>query len=679
MDALLPHHDGSALHVSTQTPALGDTVTLRLRVPVGYGPLKAVRVRENPDHEPRWTDARLTGTAAGWDWWQADIVVENPRHGYRWLLVHDAAAPAYTVEMKPRHATSGRANAGRGNAGRTEWLNQSGLHPIETLDSEDFALLATPAAPEWLAETVMYQVFPDRFARSSGADSHATPEWAIAARWDEPVDPVLPGRSKQFYGGDLDGITEHLDHLTALGVTMLYLTPIFPARSNHRYDASSFVDVDELLGGREALIRLVGEAHARGLKVIGDLTTNHSGDAHEWFQAALGKPDAPEGDFYYFTNDEHTEYVGWLGTPSLPKFNWNSTELRRRFIEGDDSVVAHWLKEPYNFDGWRVDVANMTGRMGAEDLNEEVRQIIRRTMEDVNPDTVLLAESTNDAASDLQGDAWHGAMTYPSFTRPVWGWLTEPGDTSHVTADGSIDPEAWFFGQPIGGIPNYSARDFSEMTVRFTASIPWRIRLGNMNALDTHDTARFRTHAPAENVPLALALSVTLPGVPVVFAGDEFGLSGDDGEMSRTPIPWGTETDPPVAPTLVVYRQLIALRRELPTLSHGGLRWLHVADDALVFVREDAAATVLVVVARSPLTVTLPTNAFGVELEATGATAAGASGSTESEADVAAPAFLTGNATLTSAAAGLTLSAAARTCAIWTLPGVEQPATSAAR
>ncbi|EAR24688.1 maltodextrin glucosidase [marine actinobacterium PHSC20C1] len=655
MDALLPHHDGSALHVSTQTPALGDIVTLRLRVPVGYGPLKAVRVRENPDHEPRWTDARLTGTAAGWDWWQAEIVVDNPRHGYRWLLVHDGPGA-----VAGAHAVDAAQARSQGNAGRIEWLNQAGLQSIESLDSEDFALLATPAAPEWLAETVMYQVFPDRFARSSAADAHAKPEWAIAARWDEPVDPVLPGRSQQFYGGDLDGITEHLDHLLSLGVTMLYLTPVFPARSNHRYDASSFVDVDDLLGGREALIRLVGEAHARGLKVIGDLTTNHSGDAHEWFQAALGMPDAAEGDFYYFTNNEHTEYVGWLGTPTLPKFNWNSQELRRRFIEGDDSVVAHWLKAPYNFDGWRVDVANMTGRMGAEDLNEEVRQIIRRTMEDVNPDTVLLAESTNDAASDLQGDGWHGAMTYPSFTRPVWGWLTEPGDTSHVTADGSIDPEAWFFGQPIGGIPNYSARDFAEMTVRFTASIPWRIRVGNMNPLDTHDTARFRTHAPAENVPLALALSVTLPGVPVVFAGDEFGLSGDDGEMSRTPIPWGTESSPEVAPTLEFYRQLIALRTQLPTLSHGGLRWLHVADDALVFVREDAAATVLVVVARSPLSVTLPPGAIAAE----GLVADGAS-----------PAFLTGDATLASTAAGLTLSAAAHTCAIWTLPGVEHPAS----
>ena len=184
------------------------------------------------------------------------------------------------------------------------------------------------------------------------------------------------------------------------------------------------------------------------------------------------------------------------------------------------------------------------------------------------------------------------------------------------------------------------------MTVRFTASIPWRIRLGNMNALNTHDTARFRTHAPAENVPLALALSVTLPGVPVVFAGDEFGLSGDDGEMSRTPMPWGTENDPAVAPTLELYRQLIGLRRELPALSHGGLRWLHVDDDALVFVREDADATVLVVVARSPLTVTLPSNALAVAGLAVATdsahVAAAASGHASHRADVAAPAFLAG-------------------------------------
>lgn len=642
MHPLLPHHDGSPLHVSTQSPALGDWVAVRLRVPVEHGPLAAVRVRENPDHEPRWTDAEHIGTAAGWHWWQARIQVTTPHHTYRWLLVHERSDPA-----------------GGGSAGGVEWLTQSGLHRIEALDADDFVLLATPGAPDWLHESVIYQVFPDRFARSRAADEHPTPDWAIETHWDDPVDPVLPGRSQQFYGGDLNGVREHLDHIQSLGATMIYLTPIFPARSNHRYDSTSFHDIDALLGGREALVRLVEEAHARGLKVIGDLTLNHCGDGHEWFQRALASPDAPEGDFFVFTNDDRTEYVSWMNTPTLPKFDWNSTELRRRFFDGDDSVVTRWLAAPYHLDGWRVDVANMTGRLGAQDLNAEVRQLMWRAMQLVNPDTVLLAEVTNDATSDLQGDAWHGAMTYPPFTRPIWGWLSEPGDTTHPAVDGSLDPEAWFFGQPIGGIPSYTARDVAEMTVRFTAGIPWRIRLGTMNALDTHDTARFRTHTPAENVPLALALSVTLPGVPVVFAGDEFGLIGHDGEMSRTPMPWGTEGEAPAAETLELYRALLGLRRELPTLSHGGMRWIHVGEDALAFVRESAQATVLVVAARSALTLSLPRSAL-------------ASPAPEG----CEPAFLSGAGTLTVTESSIELEAVDRSCAVWVMPGVAVPADS---
>src|SRR5690606_19008303 len=149
-----------------------------------------------------------------------------------------------------------------------------------------------------------------------------------------------------------------------------------PARSNHRYDALSFDHVDPLLGGDEALIRLVEAAHARGLKVIGDLTTNHSGDAHEWFRAAYGNPGVPESAFYLWLNEEQTDYVSWLGHKSLPKFDWSSPELRRRFIGGPDSVVARFLQPPFSLDGWRIDVANMTGRYRDRDLNEEVRTTI---------------------------------------------------------------------------------------------------------------------------------------------------------------------------------------------------------------------------------------------------------------------------------------------------------------
>lgn len=533
-------------------------------------------VRSNPDQEPHWDAALRIGAAQGWDWWQAEVTVANPRHRYRWMLVHDAADS--------------------GSSPIVQWINQEGVHTGEVLDASDFSLLTSPAPPSWLTDGVMYQIFPDRFSRSSNGLSRSAPEWSRPAQWGDPVDPVMPARVEQHFGGDLDGITERLDHLRDLGVNILYLTPFFPGASNHRYDAASFTTVDPHLGGEEALIRLVETAHSAGMKVIGDLTTNHSGDRHEWFQRAVHDPQSPERGFYYFTADgpADAEYESWLGTSTLPKFNWACQELREAFIEGPDSVVAKWLKPPFNLDGWRIDVANMTGRLRSVDLNKEVRTILRSTMEQVKPDSVLLAESTNDATSDLTGDAWHGAMTYPSFTRPLWSWLSAPQHTEYRTADGSVETAPWFFGQPAGGIPEGSARDFAEAVDRFNAPIPWRLRLGNMQPLDTHDTARFAQNAAPGTVPVAVALQMTMPGLPTVFAGDEFGLTGADGELSRTPLPWSQLRDSEVKERIRLYRELIGLRHRHRVLRDGGMRWLHADEHCIVFVRESSAESVLV-------------------------------------------------------------------------------------
>jgi len=566
---LEPHHDGSPLFVSHHAPALGDRVRVRVRIPHEFGPVTAVRTRSNPNHEPRFAVASLIATVDGWDWWEAELEVENPVHGYRFLI--------------------------RMGDGRNLWLNGTGIHSIETLDTEDFKLITYPAPPDWASSSVMYQIFPDRFARSARADGRPLPEWAEPAEWSDPVIHIGPSTAMQFYGGDLAGIQEHLNHLERLGVNLVYLTPVFPARSNHRYDALSFSQVDPLLGGDSAYVALIEAAHARGMRVIGDLTSNHSGDANEWFMASHRNPDSAESEFYYWLDPEQSTYVSWLGVPSLPKFNWNSRELRRRFIDGPDSIVAKWLKPPYSLDGWRIDVANMTGRYLDEDLNAEVRRIIRATMIDVNPDTILLGESTNDAASDFQGDAWHGAMTYTNFTRPIWGWLS------------SEQRESSYFGLPFGTIPSYSGGEVYAAHTQFAAGFPWRIRLHNMNALDTHDTPRFLTHAKPGTVPVALGLSVTMPGIPVIFAGDEFGLVGDDGEESRTPIPW--EGMDAATATIELYSALIHLRRDHEVLNTGGVRWLHASDDVLVYVRESAAECVLLVAARDDYELTLAANA----------------------------------------------------------------------
>jgi len=262
---------------------------------------------------------------------------------------------------------------------------------------------------EWAADAVVYQVFPDRFAKSV---ERPTPSWATAADWDDPIDLSRGSGSRQLYGGDLDGVVEHLDHLRSLGVNVLYLTPFFPAGSTHRYDATTFAHVDPLLGGDVALQSLTAAVHARGMRIIGDITPNHTGDKHEWFQAAL-RGEQPERGFYYFDDSIPGGYESWLGHRSLPKLNWQSSELHGRFAD----VLQRYID--LGLDGWRVDVANMTGRYRDVDLNRDVSKWMRAQI----GDRLLVAEHGHDFRPDLAARGWHGVMNYSGFMRPVWTWL----------------------------------------------------------------------------------------------------------------------------------------------------------------------------------------------------------------------------------------------------------------
>src|SRR5205823_9828629 len=177
------------------------------------------------------------------------------------------------------------------------------------------------------------------------------------------------------------------------GANAIYLTPIFPSGSNHRYDASSFDRVDPLLGGDEAFESLARAAGARGIRLIGDLTLNHTGRSHDWFLAGRADSHAPERGFYYFDPSLPNGYESWLGVPSLPKLDWRDDELRARMRR----VIEQWLDT--GFAGWRIDVANMTGRFRALDLNHEVARLAR----DAVGDALLIAEHGHDYRPDLDG------------------------------------------------------------------------------------------------------------------------------------------------------------------------------------------------------------------------------------------------------------------------------------
>lgn len=499
-------------------------------------------------------------------WYEAPLLLHNPVTRYRFMLVHQD--------------------------GVFDWLNGTGVWSYDVPDVFDFTLTSYGSAPAWSRAGVIYQIFPDRFARSAAADSRPTPDWAEPTRWGQIPEPGGDPAARQLYGGDLAGIEEHLDHLESLGVSTVYLTPIFPGRSAHRYDATTFDAVDPVLGGEDALVSLTTELHARRMRVVGDLTTNHTGAGHEWFVQASTEADAngrgssDTADFYLWRTHPG-DYVSWFDVPSLPKLNWASPQLRAQFVDGPKSVVAKWLAPPYNLNGWRIDVANMTGRYMGQDLAHEVARTVRATVESVRPDGVLVAEHMHDPSEDLRGDGWQSAMNYSGFTRPVWNWLGHPENAIN------------YLGLPTT-IPHRTGVNAARTMREFAALLPWQVSSYQWNNLGSHDTARLLTLLRDERLmEVAAGLLMTYPGTPMIFAGDEWGAHGLTGEQGRVTMPW----DNPKQQNHHIfhtYQALIALRNNHQALQDGGMRWLLVADDALAYLRETPEHTLLVLAARAP-------------------------------------------------------------------------------
>jgi len=542
-----PHHDGSELYVLDRPEEVGGKATLRLRTPRGAG--EQVWLRYVVDGEPRTAEAVVDEESGSETWWRADLPVPNALVRYRWLV--DGGSAGY------------------------RWVNGLGMHAHEVAGADDFVLALDPGAPAWHARSVVYQIFPDRFASSGAAAGAQRPDWAVPRDWDRLPEGRSRNTARELYGGDLRGVEQHLDHIEELGANLIYLTPFFPARSAHRYDASSFDEVDPLLGGDAALRSLLAAAHARDLRVLGDLTLNHCGAGHEWFLRAEEDPSSPEREMFFFDGSPPLGYACWVGVRSLPTLNWSSPELRKRM----ERVFRRWLDE--GLDGWRIDVANMVGRYKLMDLNHDVGAWARERI----GDGLLLAEHGHDYRPDLDGRGWHGVMNYSGFLRPTWWWLH----------GGTLETDV-FSDTPA---PAYSGLEAVSAMRAFRAGVSWEATVNSWTLLDSHDTARFRTvtASRAKHV-VGIGMQMTTPGVPMIFAGDEIGLEGEWGEDARRTMPWA---HPEVWDTelLASYRTLGKLRRSNDALARGGMRYFHVSDDAIAYIRETRDERLLCLAARA--------------------------------------------------------------------------------
>ncbi len=556
------HHDGSANYVSDLTPQLNDTVTIRLRTSRD-APLRHVLLRTTPDGEEHLAvmiSAEITPVC---QWWQIELTIREPIVNYRFVLLADDGVWFYSA------------------AGPSHYV---------PLDNTDFRILANHTVPAWLETAVFYQIFPERFANGDpsndpGPDSaEYQGKAAKTFAWGKPPDPDQPFPIT-FYGGDLNGIVEHLDYLQELGVNTLYLNPIFTAESNHKYDVTNYREVDPHFGGNEALIALRQALTERNMRYVLDIVPNHCGYWHPWFQKALTDPDSEEAGYFTFY-DHPDDYESWLGVWTLPKLNYTNQAVRDEIYEGDSAVFRHWLQPPYSADGWRVDVANMLARQGPSQQNAEIIRGIRQAVKSVEPQAYLMGETFFDGSGMMQGDQWDGVMNYMGLTLPFWHWLRGYKQWVHGLKQHTTSPVKW------------STAALIDSWQQSRAAIPWVLALQQYNLLDSHDTPRIRT-VVGENDDLhrlALIVLLTFPGVPGLYYGDEVGMVDDPVLAQRGCMPWNSaEWNHDL---LTFHKQLIALRKESEALRRGGFEVLLAEDDTFVYQRESIHDRMLVIAHR---------------------------------------------------------------------------------
>ncbi len=553
------HHDSSEVYVSEIAPRIGQTVSLRIRVP-RTADLRALFLRSRPDGEWKRQPMTRVESDACYDWHAAEMPIRKPHNNYCFQFL---------------------------TADGSFFLNQYGASPIDCPDWFNFTILGDYDAPAWVREQVFYQIFPDRFANGDPAIGWRAGQptaMGVAAqelKWGERPRRFQESRNVDYAGGDLPGLTGRLDYLVELGVSAIYLNPIFDAETNHYYIIRDFDHIAASLGGDAALAELRRAMDARGMKLVLDFTPNHIGFVHPWHTDALEDPGAESAE--YLCRDPQTGAIEhWLGVPHLVKLNYASQKLRQRIYGDADSPIRKWLRPPYRIDGWRLDVANMTGNFWRDQLDSEVWREMRASIKAENPQAYMMGEYFQDSSAHLQGDELDASMNYQGFNTPTRRWLG--------SGDVGISSE-----HPRGDPNPLSTEAMAQQWQLYLCSIPYIIALQQFNQIGGHDISRPLRVAGGDKalVQAGVALLMGFPGAPCVYYADEIGMDGGGDPDNRRCMPWD-ERDWD-ADMLRYHQRVIAIRRGSPALQRGGFQLLHAEGDLIAFQRQTRDERMIVV------------------------------------------------------------------------------------
>ncbi len=486
----------------------------------------------------------------------------------------------------------------------------------------DFVILPGFKTPNWAKGAVMYQIYVDRFCNGDPSNDVLTNEYCYIGDYVHRVEDWnrYPASMdvREFYGGDLQGVLDKMDYLQDLGVEVIYFNPLFVSPSNHKYDIQDYDYIDPHFGkivedegallengqkenrfasryinriankanleaSNAMFIKVVEEAHKRGMRVILDGVFNHCGSFNKWMdreciyehvegyeKGAYISADSPYRSYFDF-REEHRwpynpAYDGWWGHDTLPKLNYESSKQLYDYVL---RIAKKWVSPPYNADGWRLDVAADLGH--SRDFNHRFWQDFRKAVKEANPNAIILAEHYGSTRDWLQGNEWDTVMNYDAFMEPVTWFLT------------GMEKHSDDFREDLLG----NAESFWGAMRHHNASFSMPSWLVAMNELSNHDHSRFLTRtnhkvgrigtmgAEAANRDInqgvfreAVVMQMTWVGAPTIYYGDEAGVCGFTDPDSRRTYPWGNEDKNLIA----FHKDIIRIRKENPELRTGSIK-----------------------------------------------------------------------------------------------------------
>ena len=556
----------------TLTP--GQECTLNLHIPVSVKAKKAVCILRNEDGAP-YADFSLTGRETGGDYeiFTGTFSLDQPGLYF------------YHFEIT-------------GKTGAFRLFKQEDETNME--EGDLWQVTCTPSTfttPDWAKGGIIYQIFPDRFCRSGHCDLTGKQEpYILHADWNEEVfwQPDEQGEilNNDFYGGNFRGITEKMEYLASLGVTLLYLNPIGKSFSSHRYDTGDYKTPDPMLGTTADFSAMCDEAHRLGIRVILDGVFSHTGSDSLYFNkngtfggiGAYQSPDSPYYSWYTFTKYPD-KYKSWWDFDTLPTVNKLDPAFIEYIITGENSVIAHWLK--LGADGFRLDVA--------DELPNEFMAILKTHLRRLRPDALLMGEVWEDASNKVAygvrcryfaDGTLDSVMNYP-FRTAILDFVRGQDDGEH----------------------------FRNAVLTIAENYPPQVLRCNMNMLGTHDTPRIltalvdefdgsrevlaqrhltdaQTETAVKRLKLATFLQYMLPGSPSIYYGDEAQMEGHKDPFNRRTYPWGNENKDLIAH----YRALGQLRKDFPALALGDIRFVCAQGGRLCFTRTYSGETLRVYV-----------------------------------------------------------------------------------